>query len=890
MELTAAQQRVVDHDGGVLRVVGPAGTGKTTALVHRYLRLAGEVGASRVLVLARHRAAALRFRQAVLPHLDQRLESLSVITVWGFAFDLLRRRGRRPRLLTAAQQWALVRELLAAEAADARLWPTLHPLVGRRAFADQVSTAVLYAQATGSTPERARAAGEAEGGEAGRRWVELGHFLERYRAALATRDLVDGPGVVAEAAAVLGDPAVAEAERARHPHLLVDDHESATPVAHELVLSLAGPGGDAAVAGNPDVAVGSASGATAALFEALTPAVDVTLDVPFRRPAPPVLVRCGHPSLEGEAVAGELLEARARGVAWEDMAVLVRHAGRRGQAVVRALARNEIPVAPTGGVATEDPSVRGLIDLLRWVHGDGTALDRLLTSPLSRLDPAEVRTLRRTAQAAGTALEEQPALAPLTSARDALAARAETDDVATVAHQAFRLGLAHLVHGPGEQPTAAEERALDAVVSFLDQVSRHVERHPGTRLGDYLALLDAPTPSPDPWVTPPAVSGAVTVSPIAAAAGAQWDTVVLAGCVEGELPRVDGGPGFFDPAVRQGPPMPTADERRAGSVQEERRLFALACSRPSATLVAVAATEPGVLLSRFVEDWEPRASRLSLEGGRCPPAPPPTAGPEPLWPDGALHLSASQLDTYEDCPLKHGYRYALGVRAHGGVHANLGSLAHDVLELFCDPEGPVPPGARTLERLHELARERWRDDLAPYRPQLEEARRDLFDMLDLWWEQEGGVDGGPAVLATEHCFDVGVGPHRLTGRIDRVDRSDDGTGIRVVDYKTGKKRPRPEDVDEDLQLATYHLGASRDGELSAWGPVRQLRLLHLRTMTAFEQEIGADHTRRTEERILDAAARMVAEHLEPAVDAECDHCEVHRLCPLWPEGREVGSE
>ncbi len=261
-----------------------------------------------------------------------------------------------------------------------------------------------------------------------------------------------------------------------------------------------------------------------------------------------------------------------------------------------------------------------------------------------------------------------------------------------------------------------------------------------------------------------------------------------------------------------------------------------------------------------------------------------------MWPEGALSLSASQLDTYQDCPLKHAYRYGLGVRGQSGVHANLGNLVHDVLERFCDPSGPVPPEERSRERLHQLAEECWRDDLAPFRPQLEEARRDLFAMLDLWWDHEGGIPDPPVVLATEHPFLVEVGPHRLTGRIDRVDRSDDGEGLRVVDYKSGKHKPRAADVAGDLQLATYHLGASLDTELAKWGPVRQLRLLHLRTMTAFEQEITPGHARATEEWILTLAARMRTEEISPEVDADCDHCEFHRLCPLWPEGREVGQE
>lgn len=895
VDLNAAQRRVVAHDTGLLRVRGRAGTGKTTALVQRYLRLAAELGAQRVLVLAHNRAAAQRFRQAVLPHLSGGFRSLPVTTPWGLAFDLLRGAGRRPRLVSGNEHWALVRELLVSEAGDRSRWPTLHPLVGRKAFADEVAAAIVHVRSAGLGPEELRGATAAvPGGEA--RWVELAAFVERYRSFLAGRGLVDGVGVLIEARALLSDAGSAEAQRARHPHLLVDDYEVATPAVHHLVRRIMPTNGAAAsgttvtIAANPVGPPDAERGSTVACFESLDAEEEVVLEPGFRRPAAPMVVRCRHPSTEPEAVAGELLAGRRAGVQWDDMAVLVRGVGRRARAISRALERHDVPVAPAASPVADDPVVRSIIDLLRWVDGDPGALERLVSSPLTDLDPGTVRRLRRETKHAGSALEAQPALAGLVAIRDALANRAATEDVATLAHRAFQLGLAHLVHGPHQSATGAEERALDAVRMFLDGVSRHVEHHPGTALADYLTLLEAPTGGPDPWVASTATPGTVTVTSVHAAAGQEWHTVVIAGCVEGELPRLGGGVPFFDLAALGDGASGSTVDRHLARLQGERRLFASAADRATGALVAVAAPEPGVLLSRFVEGWPEREPHIPLENDPPPVPHPPTAGPSPMWPDAALSLSASQLDTYQDCPLKHAYRYGLGVRGQSGVHANLGTLVHGVLERFCDPEGPVPAEERTRKRLHQVAEECWSDDLAPFRPQLEEARRDLFAMLDLWWDHEGGTAEPPVVLATEHPFHVRVGPHHLSGRIDRVDRSDDGEGLRVVDYKSGKSKPRPGDVSGDLQLATYHLGASLDTELVRWGPVRQLRLLHLRTMTPFEQEITPGHARATEEWVLAVAARMRAEEIDPRIDADCDHCEFHRLCPLWPEGREVGQE
>jgi RecB family exonuclease len=139
----------------------------------------------------------------------------------------------------------------------------------------------------------------------------------------------------------------------------------------------------------------------------------------------------------------------------------------------------------------------------------------------------------------------------------------------------------------------------------------------------------------------------------------------------------------------------------------------------------------------------------------------------------------------------------------------------------------------------------------------------------------------------ERRFEIEVGGHRLSGSIDRIDRADDGLGVRVVDYKTGKSEPSPADVAEDLQLAVYHLAVTRDPDLAALGPPTQLQLRYLRTMRTYDQPVSEDHAGATQRRVLETAERILAEEFSPAVDANCRTCSFHRLCPLQPEGRQV---
>jgi len=849
VELTAEQQRIVDHGDGPARVTGAPGTGRTTALVARYLHLLERLRPSEVLVLCRTGDTAARFREAVLPRLAGGFDALPVTTVFGLASDLVTRAGDRVELLTGRRQRQVVRRLLATE--DPAAWPQLEPLLGRRAFADAVAEAVLEWQRRPA------------GGPVPAPWAELGRFAERYTSHLRDRGQVDFPGLLARATALLRS-----AGPLPYAAVLADDVDTADP---RVAAVVSGVGPHVVVAGPAD-----------GLFPG---AVELALTRPFRHPAGPDLVACRHPSMEPEAVARELLAAHRDGVDWSDMAVLVRRPGRRVRSIVTGLGRHRIPVVAAPAAAADDPVLLGVVHMLRWAGGDDTALARLLVSPLAGLEPAEVRRVRADVRATGAPLESHPLLADLVALRDDLAARIPSDPPAELAFEVWRRRLGHLVTDGGRP---SDDRVLDGLVAFLDGLSRLEERDPGARLPDLLDALDDGAVEPAPWRVARAAPGDdVTVTSIAAAAGRQWHTVVVSGCVEGELPHVRRPPSPFDPALLAGVAVPPAAERRRAALADERRLFEVACSRATGRLIGTAAPAPGVLLSRFVEGWPRRP-------GELPDAPGPLALPRsttvnavPVFPDGHLRLSATALDTYDDCPLRYSYQYVLRIRDDGGVRADLGTLVHRVLADFLDPQQPDRP-PRTREALLALGRERWVDDIARYRPQVEEARRLYFEMLDQWWEAEGEGPGAPEVLAVERRFDIEVGGHRLTGSIDRVDRADDGHGIRIVDYKTGKTEPPPGAMPDNLQLAVYHLAATRDPGLMAMGPPTQLRLLFLRTMNQYEQPVLATHAAATEARVLATAERIRAEQFEPSVDANCRICPFHRLCPMQEQGREVG--
>ena len=77
----------------------------------------------------------------------------------------------------------------------------------------------------------------------------------------------------------------------------------------------------------------------------------------------------------------------------------------------------------------------------------------------------------------------------------------------------------------------------------------------------------------------------------------------------------------------------------------------------------------------------------------------------------------------------------------------------------------------------------------------------------------------PEVIETERGFELQVGPAKLTGRVDRIDRTGPDT-VAIVDYKTGKAKSQ-EDADESLQLSLYALAARE-----TWGKRADRLIFH----------------------------------------------------------------
>lgn len=966
---------------GNLVVIGGPGTGKTALLEAAMHDVLARPGGAALLVTS-SRQAAVASTERLLAQLERAAGgSLACVTWHAFArglvtshADLLPYRGE-PRPLSGPEQWSLVRELLLHDPPVVR-WGELEPLVSTRAFTDELAEFVLACQRRLVSPEDLE-----ERARAGHRpaWVRAAAFLAHYLGHLLLADLVDQAGMVVQAGDLLEDhPDVLAATAAQVGTILVDEAQELDPAQLRLLHLLVGGGARAVLAGDPAGTTDAFRGATPGALPALTaglgartvllersrrlggPGLDAVRRLQASGPDPAVPPLGGGvtrteaagfpgPAEEAEAIARLLQLAHRRdGVAYGRMAVLVPTPRRLAGPIRRALEHYGVPYRLAAGERQllAEPIVRHLLDLLRLALDSSRAdelLPSLLTSPLGGLDPRELRALRRAAVLADRPLAEHvvapadeldvepPVAAGVTALRDLLErARHWATEL-----EADRCFWEIWRHAPvfGELVRRAEAdpsdggvaRQLDALTAFSRALGLFVDGRPTATMRTYLDVVERANFVSDPWLpSSRARIDAVELLSVYAAKGREFDLVVVAGCVEGSLPRTAWVEGVFEAWRLDGDLDPVARSRAV--VGSERRRFVLAISRARDRLVLTSSKidgrgEPSRFLSEIGLDpsGEPLPAdrsplgtleaagalrRYAADPGRSAaerlaavatlaamPSVRPTTwwwrrdwtvDPEPIALDGRLRTSYSRIGTYEDCHLRYFYSSVAGLDDRTSYQMAFGKLMHTIFELAAKGEIADEPTA-----LKTAYRERFDPAWFPSRAVAHQYWRDGMAMLELWHHGEAGA--ARRALRFEVAFEMEVAGHEVRGRIDRVDAADDG--IVLIDYKTARSPATEEEARRSLQLAIYYLAATRDPELAALGVPVEMQLVYPAQarggrFARVSQRPAPGHASLVERRLVPLLEGAAAEAFDPNPHADCRFCAFKPICPMWPQGED----
>ncbi|HET8754588.1 MAG TPA: ATP-dependent DNA helicase [Solirubrobacteraceae bacterium] len=669
--LSPAQREAVDHPGGPLLILGGAGTGKTTVLAERFVRLATESPPESLLVLCHSTAAADAMRERLEDRLAAAYEELAVTTFHGFCARLLHDEALEAGLdpfatpVGVSDRLAMLLERideLPLRHHDLRGNPsaTLGAIVQRiDRLKDELISAADYETWAAQLPEdRARE----------REFAALYAAHERMLAEAGALDL--GDLVLHTFRLLRTNSRVRERLAGRHRHVLVDELQEAS-FAQGLLLRLiaAGPAAPITAAADDDQSIHRFRGAATKNihdFRAEWPHAKVVRLTESRRAGEQILRaaravvapieqrmakeltgegggtvafwRCASERAQAQAVAADVERLVSReDVAPEDVCVLVRSVRGEGQAVAVAFEERAVPYRLTGAAAFfQRAEVR---DLLAWLRllidpGDAGAVVRALARPpveLRAIDLARVTQIARRRKldmvAALTAALESPQIPPearerithfLRLQRAAAAAIDSTRPDLYVHRLIERLGLRRQLLFAAS--TEVVER-LQNLARFADLAAGYAHRAPQATARDFARSIAAVA---EAGLREEEAAGdrphGVHVMTMHAAKGREFDHVYVLGLMAARMPG---------PRRRALEPIPDAlikeavpPDSKAVHTAEMRRLLHVAMTRARTRLVLAfpERSERGALQqpSPFAEEaraavggeWEVREEEL----------------------------------------------------------------------------------------------------------------------------------------------------------------------------------------------------------------------------------------------------------------------------------------
>ncbi|MGA9475400.1 MAG: ATP-dependent DNA helicase, partial [Terriglobales bacterium] len=588
---------------------------------------------------------------------------------------------------------------------------------------------------------------------------------------------------------------------------------------------------------------------------------------------------------------------------WRRFAVLYRVHSHREE-LVQELAERNIPFSIEGLDVLNSPDVRDVLACLSAAVNpkDAASLFRVAALPQFAIDPHELKAAMRSVRRDD--LDLQKTLAKLGNGGAVLAdidkvhGEVEREDVTA-------LNALHMVI---RQFALRPSPAVQTFIEFVERWQKSVVTETG-RAPEFLEYLDYFRQAKGSSISlPPSPEDGVRLMTAHAAKGLEFAHVaILRGsstsfpCPYKE-PLVD-----FPQELRR---SRSAQDDKSLQEQEERRLFYVAMTRAEDTLAIYAKqgtgkeTRPTKFLREFMDSyaqkkfWRTREAvavqedlfgaeeeRRAIEHSTVAAwlLMDPTA-------NFVTGLSASAIDTYEQCPLRFKLEREWNLPRDVPASLQYGAAMHRVLHTFYDAQryGRVIGDEQLLENFRADFATAGIADRYQYELYLRQGREQLTQFLE--WARSTSP---PEVLNTEQKFDLPIAGIKLTGRIDRMDRvgganvgpggvtsksvgskSVGSEGVAIVDYKTGKPKSQ-EDADKSLQLSLYALAAKE-----AWG-LRADRLIfhNLEDNSMVVTTRDSADLERAKVKVCEAAENIAAGHFPAKPGYQCSFCPYRNLCP-----------
>jgi DNA helicase-2/ATP-dependent DNA helicase PcrA len=621
----------------------------------------------------------------------------------------------------------------------------------------------------------------------------------------------------------------------------------------------------------------------------------------------------GHPEAEAHWITSELERLHRSGARWRTLAVLYRKHTHRDR-LVEALRQRQIPFVIRKLSILRNTLIRDLIAYLRLivVPADNVSCARVLAIPYWGVAPRELVRLAERArrnQSLWSALESAQQELPFTKsgARTGELVAFLTDLRQRAKNAKATEVFDQLVAAIGITPLAsdADRPTLERFARFVSDWEKGSE---AKSLRDFIQYLEYfGEAGGEICLDEEPAEDAVQLMTVHSAKGLEFDHVFVIQLANGDFPARP------QPAVLEFPADLMKEETPQGDfrIQEERRLFYVALTRARRQLTLTHLINRWKKPSPFVEDIlrEPRIERGDTvqltpqvkvpaleEAAGSPPANPAqgqlfgSAPPTPraysqvaLWAKAyhpplpePLRLSASAIDTYQQCALKYLFQQVWCVRGGPQAAMTFGSVMHTTIREFV---GELrKQRAICFDDVAAIYDREW--SAAGFRDAYHEEgyRQAGREQLGEFYRRY--VAAPPDAIHQEKSFELPMEKDVVvTGRIDQINllgrRGQSGTReVEIVDYKTGNPK-EAKHAEKSLQLSIYALAVRDILELE---PAR-LVFYNLTTNMPVETTRDAKALDQARQTVATVADQIRAGQFPARPGHLCRYCDYKPLCP-----------
>jgi putative RecB family exonuclease len=243
-----------------------------------------------------------------------------------------------------------------------------------------------------------------------------------------------------------------------------------------------------------------------------------------------------------------------------------------------------------------------------------------------------------------------------------------------------------------------------------------------------------------------------------------------------------------------------------------------------------------------------------------------------------MNTSYSALDTFQTCPLKYKYQVIDKIKTPKSKEQFFGVLLHNTLKIIHTP-GIISP---TLEQALDFYSKNWNAEVFADEVEERSAFAQGVSMLQDYYKKNDIARIN--IVDLESRFQVEIGnqaeKHLLTGIIDRIDKTEDG--FEIIDYKTTRKLPSQEKVDNDLQLSLYLKGFLKryPKEIENLDKIK-VSLYYLKHGVKLTSKRSIEQITESEQLVTGLISEISNSSFEPQISGLCDWCGYQKICPMW---------